>query len=341
MLLLEDMGNLAALSSEVLKKVINLNTEYRYGSYRKPQKIGKNSKIEVIREPEKVFDLLKNNKVLLVVLRYGQDDLFTFERNWDGFRVSSLRDWEGLENGLSWSERPNLQSTIKSLSGVKSFITNVVKFIIKRLSTDEKKLVRKDVAPKINFQVIYEDEERNKIQSKRINDRGRNLYPTDRGSKKYNNDKIHGSIRDNRTDKDYRNSLKERLKEYITNKLPKFDNPNDLPRDMKFLKPDTRFKLMGCPYKYDDYASSNISIEKFLDENKPIYFSFINEKKYDEVYGKYPRFILFVVRMNENYQLYVSTVLFDTVDEYKPSAENLRDISEIKDFIEDKKKNSI
>lgn len=332
MFLLEDMGNLRALSSEVLKILMN--------NYDRMDKhIGRNSKVEIIRDPEKAYKIINEPNCVLMVLRYGQDDLFAFKKNWDGFNVRELDDYDDMIRDLSWSERPNLQSTIKSVSGIKSFISKLATFIVNRYSTDDKKLVKKNVVAKMNFQVIYEDAEREKTKAERNKSRGNLLRVADRKSTHYLNNKVHGSVYDPRSSKDFKDSLKYRLKEFITNKLPKFDDPNNLPKDLKFLKPDTRFKLMGCPYHYDSYGSSSSDVSSIINENKPMLFAFENEKRYEEDYRYYPRHIVFVVRMNENYQLYVSSIYYDAGNDFRINPDNLRDINTIKDFIEEKKKN--
>lgn len=328
MFLLENKGNLSALSNEVFKRITN--------NYDTKGKIGENSKIIVIKNDlEQVFRLMNNREVLMGVLRYGQDDLFLLKDNYDGIKIVELNEYEYLTNDISWRDRPNLQSTIKSVSGMKTFVSNLSSFITNEINkNNKKKITKKDVIAKINFQLIYQDETRKSVSGERITNRGKFLGTTNK--KTYDHKKVHGSVYDSRDKDYYKASLKERLKEFILEKLPKYDNPEELPKKLDFLRKDTQFKLMGCVYAFDKYASKDINFVDLVN-NKPAYFCFENQKRYDDEYKIYPRYIVFEIRLNiENYQLYVSEVMFDTVDEYSISRQNLADISEFKSFVKEK-----
>jgi hypothetical protein len=354
-ILLEDKGNLSALSSDVLQIIMH-NSDYR-------KYIGKDSKVEIVRNIETAYKNLLSDECLFGVLRYGQDELYRLSARWRSeINTSSMEEWEYYIKKLSWQDRPNLQSTIKSESGLKTFVSNVAKFLTeqfnnkltekykKQLETaktakqkekiekelgSQKLITKKEVMAKLSFQLIYKDAKRYELERKRNEERG-NLRVADRGSSTYLNKKIHGSVYDSRRDSDYKSALKDRLKEFITSKLPQYDDPKDLPRDMKLLKDDTRFKLMGCPYRYDNYGSSNVSFID-LQKGETMYITFENEKRYDNDFNYYPRLVLFEIKMNpKTYQLEIINVLFDTVDEYQPHRQNLADISEFKTFVKEK-----
>lgn len=354
-ILLEDKGNLSALSSDVLQTIMH-NSDYR-------KYIGKDSKVEIVRNIETAYKNLLSDECLFGVLRYGQDELFRLASRWKSeINIASMSEWEYYTEKLSWQDRPNLQSTIKSESGLKTFVSNVAKFLTeqfnnkltekykKQLETaktakqkekiekelgSQKLITKKEVMAKLSFQLIYKDAKRYELERKRNEERG-NLRVADRGSSTYLNKKIHGSVYDSRRDSDYKSALKDRLKEFITSKLPQYDDPKDLPRDMKLLKDDTRFKLMGCPYRYDNYGSSNVSFID-LQKGETMYITFENEKRYDNDFNYYPRLVLFEIKMNpKTYQLEIINVLFDTVDEYQPHKQNLADISEFKKYVQEK-----
>lgn len=352
-ILLEERGNLSALSSDVLQIIMH-NSDYR-------KYIGKDSKVEIVRNIEIAYKNLLSDECLFGVLRYGQDELYRLAARWRSeINTSAMSEWEYYTEKLSWQDRPNLQSTIKSESGLKTFVSNVAKFLTeqfnnkltekykKQLETAKtakqkekiekeiasvKLITKKEVMAKLSFQLIYKDAKRYELERKRNEERG-NLRVANRGSTTYLNKKIHGSVYDSRRDSDYKSALKDRLKEFITSKLPHYDDPKDLPRDMKLLKSDTRFKLMGCPYKYD--SSSRIDFDD-LQKGKSILIAFENEKRYDDDFNYYPRFVVFELIMNpNNYQMEIKNVLFDTVNEYSPSKENLADISEFKKYVQEK-----
>lgn len=352
-ILLEDKGNLSALSSDVLQIIMH-NSDYR-------KYVGKDSKVEIIRNVESAYEKLLSDECLFGVLRYGQDELYRLAARWRGeINTSGMSEWDYYIEKISWQDRPNLQSTIKSESGLKTFVSNIAKFLtdqfnmkltknyekqlelaktakqkekIKKELGSQKPITKKEVMAKMSFQLIYKDEKRSELERKRNLERG-NLRVADRGSTTYLNKKIHGSVYDSRRDSDYKSALKDRLKEFITSKLPHYDDPKDLPRDMKLLKSDTRFKLMGCPYKYD--SSSRIDFAD-LQKGNSILIAFENEKRYDDDFNYYPRFVVFELIMNpNNYQMEIKNVLFDTVNEYDPHKENLADISQFKTFVKEK-----
>ena len=126
-ILLEDKGNLSALSSDVLQIIMH-NSDYR-------KYVGKDSKVEIIRNVESAYEKLLSDECLFGVLRYGQDELYRLSARWRSeINTSSMEEWEYYIEKLSWQDRPNLQSTIKSESGLKTFVSNVAKFLTEQFN---------------------------------------------------------------------------------------------------------------------------------------------------------------------------------------------------------------
>lgn len=320
--LFEDFGNLRALSSEVLKAVVSNSSSYGH-----LKDLGKDSKVLVTREsPDEIYNHYtnKNNSesAKFIVVRYGQDDLFLLTPNWDGLRVRSLSDFDYMLRQYSWSDQPQLQSTIKSASGFKTFISKAATFLLKYYTEKTTKILsKKEILSKINYQLIFADEERFKIKKDR------------RDRQNIENTVVKNGVSTPSVASMNKDSLKNRLKEFILNKLPQYNDTNDLPRTMEFLNPNTRFKLMGCPYKYSEYGSSRIDWSDLLKGGKAI-VAFENEKPYDQNYDRFPRYIAFTIALRtDNYQLYIDNVYFDSSKNYSLKKDSLIDIDKFKNFV--------
>lgn len=326
MILDEGRGNLASLSSNVFQRIKYLGKE---GA-------GENSKVEILKDtPENIFNLLmkdrnNNRNIIIAIVRYGQDDLFLLEPYWSDISVRGLVDWDDIVDDYNWNERPNIQSNIKAASGLKRFINNVASFLSLHFETKRKKIIsKKDILSKINYQIIYKDEEREKTKSKRLLDKKNNKTVTRNNITTPSNSSMGKS------------ELKDRLKDFILSKLPKYDNPDDLPKGIEFLNSKTKFKLMGCPYTFDEYNSTKADYNDLLNGGL-MYFAFENEKRYDSesIFGKYPRFIIFVIKMNKSFTLYVSDIYFAGNRGYSFKGEDLEDISKFKEYVENIKGNN-
>lgn len=127
-------------------------------------------------------------------------------------------------------------------------------------------------------------------------------------------------------------TLKQRLKDFLENRLPNYNDISQLPKDMKLFKENTQFKLFGCVYKFEGYNSS--SLKKLL-LNKTGYINFENEYRYNykDHFNEYPKDIVFEIGLNNQYQLYVKNIYFYAGSNYSYSIDELQPIEQFTAYI--------
>lgn len=318
-ILKEDWGDLVSISSEVRRKL----------KYKFKDSFGKNSKVKILHLTGKeLYQLLITDKsVLAVIIRYGQEDLAFLKNDSSSWKteidVDSLEGIEEINNDLDYSARLSVSRTFKSESGCIKLCNDIINFLFKLSSSDYFSYIpnnKQEIAKKINFQVIYVDEEKKKLQQQR------NLNSQSNKTVTVNNI----TTPSNKTFES--NTLKSRLKEFIQNKLPQYEDVNQLPKDMNLFKENTQFKLFGCVYKFEGYNSS--SLKKLL-LNKTGYINFENEYRYnyENHFNEYPKDIVFEIGLNNQYQLYVKNIYFYAGSSYSYSIDELQPIEQFTTYI--------
>lgn len=318
-ILKEYWGDLVSISSEVRRRL----------KYRFKDSFGKNSKVKILHLTGKeLYQLLTTEKnILAVIIRYGQEDIAFLKNNSSSWKteidVDSLEGIEEINNDLDYSARLSVSRTFKSESGCIKLCNDIINFLFKLSSSDYFSYIpnnKQEIAKKINFQVIYVDEEKKKLQQQR------NLNNQSNKTVTVNNI----TTPSNKTFES--NTLKSRLKEFIQNKLPQYEDVKQLPKDMSLFKENTQFKLFGCVYKFEGYNSS--SLKKLL-LNKSGYINFENEYRYNYVdhFDEYPKDIVFEIGLNNQYQLYVKNIYFYAGSNYSYSIDELQPIEQFTTYI--------
>lgn len=319
-ILQEDWGNLNSVDPEI-RDILSRRNSY---------KIGKNSKVQILRTSAKeLFQLMtkgednNDDSIVAVIIRYGQEDLVMLKNDSYHYKIEinimKLRDLDNFETTETVPIIRNLASTIKSESGMVKLCNSLINMIYNLSTNEDYDYIphdKKEIAKKFNFQIIYKDEEKENIQNSR---------------RKRNNNKSVATVNNVKTPSNYAmvsRTLKNRLEDFLNNRLPQFDENKQLPKDMSFIKKDTKFKLFGAVYKYDDTSMRNIFSEGIG------WVSFINDSRYENQFTEYPRYIVFKIGINNNYQLFVSDILYyANADYYNYQIEDLKPIEELPAYI--------
>lgn len=318
-ILKEDWGDLVSISSEVRKKL----------KYKFKDSFGKNSKVKILHLTGKeLFQLITTDKnILAIIIRYGQEDIAFLKNDSSSWKteidVDSLEGIEEINDTLDYSARFSVSRTFKSESGCIKLCNDIINFLFKLSSSDYFSYIpnnKQEIAKKINFQVIYVDEEKKKLQQQRSLNSQSNKTVTVNNITTPSNKTFES------------NTLKSRLKEFIQNKLPHYEDVKQLPKDMSLFKENTQFKLFGCVYKFEGYNS--ISLKKLL-LNKTGYINFENEYRYNYTnhFNEYPRDIVFEIGLNNQYQLYVKNIYFYAGSNYSYSVDELQPIEQFTAYI--------
>ena len=297
-LLKEDWGKLIVLSDEVRNR-LQMDFSDRYSSLRQ---FGKDSDVKIFRTSAKDMynTFFGNEEIIAIVIRYGQEDMIYIENDVNTYRTEyeprKIGFFDDLEDSLSWTERWDLPGKVKSESGFVKLCNNLINHLLK-LSEHERYSNmfpnnKKQIAEKINFQVIYADkikkDKRNRrIDNKKINDR---VVVNDV-------DTLSNSIMG-------KENIKRRLEQYIISKLPRYTDINQIPKDMKLLKDGTRFKLNGTLYEYrgEEYGISNPKPSEVIMNNKP--FKLVFGKDYWNDRTDNPAYIVFYIQLvNGNWEV--------------------------------------
>lgn len=258
--LFEEWGNLNAVSPIILQRYAGKYAG-RYNGLTKTG-LGRNSKVEIVKNVLDIShvytQLLKYG--LFCILRYNQDDLIVFESRYDEIAPIQLADYDALIDDLKYHERPNLQRTIKSTSGLTKYVSEIIKFLMKIYNKK-----KDEILARMDFQIVYPDEERKEKSTQRIEDRA------------FHQDVIHNGHKTPSNTNLNRSGLLNRLKTYLENKLITFSSASELPKDLVFLNPKTKFKFMNNVFIFGG-AVYNSRMDNFL-SGEPIYYYFYNEKR--------------------------------------------------------------
>lgn len=276
-ILLEDWGNLNAVTSEV-RRIIKRKT---YSDI-----LGKNCKVLIEKGgPSLIWKYMNNKDIIGFVIRYGQDDLFFMYDGYNGFQIETLYDYHIMITDLGRDEQLDTYRKIKSLSGCEKWYKDIVKFLMKYYKKPKSEIQK--VVDKINYQIIFKDEEKKQIQKKRRIDKTLNPTITK------NNRTIPSNSEMNK------HGLKDRLKKYIENKLPQFDI-NNIPQDINLFQNVKEFKLMGKVYKLSNLYSFDTEIVKLF-QGKPVYIGYQTQLSYsEESLAQFPSYILFELKLVNN-----------------------------------------
>lgn len=299
----EDWGNLISVSP-FIRQQIQRNYSFR-------PLLGKDSIVKVVKStPQEIYALLDTysynpqpsispeEKLLGVNVRYGQTDLFFIMNEPDyrnSFSIEESPELDYMNKNVIDGEKFKPQDTFKTESGFVKIFNSVVLWL-SRLSSynpeefDDMPNKKSDILQKMNFQLIYGDS--NKIDT----NNERRLLRWEGDNAVVNNI----STPSNKVFND--KSLKLRLKKYLENKLPHYQDVTQIPKDIKNFKTNYQFKLFGCVYKMNDSYLNGII------EGKDGYIDFRNQNRDEKIYKNYPSFIVFKVALNDEYQLYVKDI---------------------------------
>ena len=279
-ILLEDWGNLNAVSDEVKRNI------FRDWSFK--SKLGRNSSVEIVKGDGYTLYNLLHKEHIGIVIRYGQDDLFMIIENYsNNWNIRELNDYDYMVHDLNYHEKMDIPTVIKSESGMVKFFNNIVKFLSSHLGKDKKEIVSK-----MNFQVIYADKEKHQKQNERRNQKNMNTSVTKNNVTTPSNAMLN---------KDY---LRHRLKAFIDNKLPQFTDVNNIPQELEFVQKNVKFKIFGEVYYNSFYYSLDSSIYDLM-KGKPVYLTFRKESYRNE--QTFPKVIAFEIKLFNN-QIKVTNV---------------------------------
>lgn len=328
-ILKEDWGDLIAISPSIRNSLKN-----KFGSRYSNKIFGKNSTVKVLHlSGKEVYELLtagedngRSNDIVSVVIRYGQQDMILLindSSSWQvEINVSMADDLDDICDEFSWQDRISLPKTVKSESGCVKLCNNLINFLYGISHLDNFSYIphdKKAIAQKINFQVIYSDKDKVAIQQNRKKLKNNNYYATVNNIRTPSNTTL------------LQKDLNLRLKNYIQSKLPQYDDVSKLPKDMKLFKKNSQFKLFGCVYKYDD---NETTLKNLLNTQKG-YVAFGNEFRYQSnIFKNYPRYIIFEIILNNQYQLSVGNIFFNTdTSRYTINLDDLHPINELPEYI--------
>lgn len=316
----EDWGKLIVLDKNVRNILSRWNTS--------SSDLGKDAEVKVVQTSGKeLWSILNEDNILGVVIRYKQDSLILITNNYSNeFKIRELADLEDINSNITYYEnRLSVPRTFKSESGCVKLCNSIIKFLASLSSVNPDEFsdipnTTKEIASKINFQIVYKDLERNKKQAER------------KKLSSYKNTVNRNNIS---TPSNYAmesGTLKQRLKDFLENRLPNYNDISQLPKDMKLFKENTQFKLFGCVYKFEGYNSS--SLKKLL-LNKTGYINFENEYRYNykDHFNEYPKDIVFEIGLNNQYQLYVKNIYFYAGSNYSYSIDELQPIEQFTAYI--------
>ena len=283
-LLLEDLGNLKAVSPRILKN-------YVLNSYGYKNKMGKNSEVYILRGDGSVIyneflKLTSTNKKFLFIFRYGQEDLFILKDDYSynsyvELRITTLEDYEYIKRESPNDVHLDTYRKMKSESGVKKFYNDVVKFLME--CTNKPK---KDIQEKINYQIILEDETRSDKQKERNSARDYNYDLVINGKHVLSNNLMN------------KDNLRYRLKQYIESKLPSFNNINDIPKDVSMFENIKKFKLLGEIYELSTTYNLRTNIVDLFNGHT-VYIVYRIDSRYRNIIN-YPYELYFGIRLNND-----------------------------------------
>lgn len=290
-MLFEDWGNLTRVTPNIVKGL----------TYRNKSSMGRNSKVEIFKgTPEQVWDKINDKsksdrgELLAVIVRYEQDDILGIRPDWRGVDFTKGEFLDMIPNYHDGYDY--IQGSAKSSSGLKKVIKSVADKIQNYVEKEKTNIFGipqtatfKDILARFNYQFIYADIERDNIRHNRIENQG--------GSDSYFNKDGVKVVSNFSMNKD---SLSYRLKEYINNKLPSFDNPADIPTDIQKFNSKSAFKLYGCKYEYSSWKPSRYEPNTldFIQGREPDYIIFVNKDQYSSKFSHYPDKIVFRLMFN-------------------------------------------
>ena len=320
----EDWGNLIAVSSEIRNLL----------SHRADKRFGNTSKVQIVKEPIQTIynDYIINNlgnrekrNILAIKIRYSQDDIILlWSRDYDDMeiQITDLKFLREINDDLDRDDRFITPNTFKSESGCIKLYNGLINFLFKLSSQPEFSFIpnnKKEIINKINFQIIYQD-------TARIDKRASRYQ---QGEEKYTATVNNISTPSNKTLKS--NNLSDRLKKYLENKLPKYDNINKIPLEIKNMNENYQFKLFNCVYKY--YGSQMRDILN----NKVGYIIFMNENRWEQGFRHYPTNIVFQIKLDNSYTLSVTNVFFSPSNDYNWKIDELQPIDKFPEYLENHK----
>lgn len=163
----EDWGKLIVLDKNVRNILSGWNTS--------SSDLGKDAEVKVVQTSGKeLWSILNEDNILGVVIRYKQDSLILITNNYSNeFKIRELADLEDINSNITYYEnRLSVPRTFKSESGCVKLCNSIIKFLASLSSVNPDEFsdipnTTKEIASKINFQIVYEDLERNKKQAER------------------------------------------------------------------------------------------------------------------------------------------------------------------------------
>ena len=333
----EDWDNLITVNPFIRDRIIH--------NYDTKDYFGKNSIVKIVKtKPNEIYSLFGNNnseskqnenKLLAIVIRYNQLDLcFIISNSYynNTYSIVKTPEFDYINDRLIYENKCNLSSSFKSESGFVKLYNTLVSWLSKLSTYNPDEFgnfpsSKTEILKKMNFQLIFSDAEKMKKKQNRFNQK--HSHP-------YNVTVNNVTTPSNYTLKNV--SLKDRLAKYIENKLPQYMDGNEIPKEMKNMNKNYQFKLFGCVYKFDGSNLSNIFIKKYgyVEFKKKYYYNY--DSDYDEKFNYYPRFILFKIGLNNDYQLYVQDILvYSGNNSYSWHEQDLEPIDNFLEIVERKK----
>ena len=334
----EDWGNLITVNPYIRDRLIKMYDTKDY--------FGKNSIVKIVKTtPQKIFHLLlndgqyfeidENDGLLAVNIRYNQLDLCFIINNPsynNTYSIVKTPEFDYINDRLIYENKCNLSSSFKSESGFVKLYNTLVSWLSKLSTYNPDEFgnfpsSKTEILKKMNFQLIFSDDEKMKKQKQRFTQTHSNPYNV--------------TVNNVTTPSNYalKNvSLKDRLVKYIENKLPQYTDGLQIPKEIKNMNENYQFKLFGCVYKFDGSNLSNIFIKKYgyVEFRKKYYYN--NDSDYDEKFDYYPKFILFKIGLNNDYQLYVQDILvYSGNNSYGWNEKDLEPIDNFLEIVERKK----
>lgn len=260
--------------------------------------IGENSKIAIVPyEPTAIWDKL-SNEIVAVNIRYGQDDLLLLYYKWSTLNIYAFNDYDELErkgSAIGIRMGKYFYGKPKTESGFIKLFNQIALNLSKVMEKP-----KKEILAKMNCQVIYADEEKEKKKAQHQQYRYNKNYIEKDGKEVLSNYGMKNV------------AIKDRLKNFIENKMKNITNINDIPRELDKMRKGFQFKLFGNIYLFQDISTTENyyktpSISDMMQGNKA-YIAFRRINYINENYVL-PRYLTIELEM-KNYQLIVGDKIF-------------------------------
>jgi hypothetical protein len=223
--------------------------EKRYIFNRGKGKIGKASKVAVLPyDPSDVYnneiekEKRDNKGVVAVFLTYKNHSIFSYRFDYSRYAIDLTAYGDDLaakynkQTGKKFDEYVG----VKSLSGFTKLCNNVALMLTAVLG-----LKKNDVTKNMRFLAVYEDTEMRKIHQSRYIPNKKTV--TVNGITTPSDQELESGV----------DSIKQRLKDFVNNKIKNITDFKDLPRKMEELNKDgQQLKIRGFIYKFDDLFGS-------------------------------------------------------------------------------------